>query len=117
SGNDFIVARTFRQVDRAFERKLKKTKNISRYCPLCNKSFRPYKDYIEPTPSIPRAYKTIKLSFYTLIENITISHSELMTRLSKRIKVGEKVLINDSIYLRRNKSKFGQFWELQDIEF
>lgn len=34
-GIQMTVARTFEGADRNFERKLKKTKNLSRYCPIC----------------------------------------------------------------------------------
>lgn len=34
-GITFQLARVFDGADRAFERKLKNTKNVARYCPLC----------------------------------------------------------------------------------
>lgn len=41
-GIAFTVAQVFKDKDRNFERKLKNTKNIKRYCPICNPKVRDY---------------------------------------------------------------------------
>lgn len=35
-GIGFQLATTFKKVERAFERKLKNTKKVARYCPICH---------------------------------------------------------------------------------
>ena len=35
-GIGFVLARVFKDADRTFERKLKRTKKVTRYCPICN---------------------------------------------------------------------------------
>ena len=41
-GIGFEVARVFKNADRTFERKLKNTKHVARYCPICNPQPRAY---------------------------------------------------------------------------
>lgn len=41
-GIPWEVARIFRNVTRAFERRIKNTKHIARYCPICNPNARDY---------------------------------------------------------------------------
>ena len=40
AGIDFNIVRVWKDVDRYFERKLKRQKNSKRFCPVCNKKFR-----------------------------------------------------------------------------
>jgi len=50
NGIHFTLARIFKQADRNFERKLKKTHNVSRYCPVCNpENWRNYEPKTETT--------------------------------------------------------------------
>lgn len=41
-GITFQVARVFEEADAIFERQLKNTKNVARYCPLCTPNAHPY---------------------------------------------------------------------------
>lgn len=41
-GIDWTVARIFRNVTRTFERQIKNTKHVGRYCPICNPGAKNY---------------------------------------------------------------------------
>ena len=42
-GIGFVLARTFKGASRSFERRLKKTKKVRVYCPICSQKPRAYK--------------------------------------------------------------------------
>lgn len=65
-GIDFVIARTWENADRNFERKIKNTNNTKRFCPICNGSAKPMPDrlvYDTETSGInPTNYLTLPIS-------------------------------------------------------
>jgi hypothetical protein len=106
AGIGYKITRTFFDVSREFERRVKRHRNAADYCPNCcvkrNKAPRRPKGYIEPPAPQKRAYKSRIDGNRLIISRITVTSQDLQKRLAKRMKVGTEYSIDDRVFRRVN---------------
>lgn len=123
AGIDFEISRTFEQVDRHFERRLKKCRNIKRYCPKCSgTAARAVRFYTPPKEKTPRKYKAKPnpdAGVCLEVLETTVSVAELFRLLRRRVRVGDKIRISGRVYVRLDRRKsehfFTEFFEQKEL--